>query len=344
MIRFECDYLEGAHPKIMEALLKTNFEQHCGYSEDEICASARAKVKKAIGRDDADIHFLVGGTQANLTVIASALRSHQGVLSADTGHIAVHETGAIEATGHKVITLPSENGKIKACQIEKYVDEHYADSSFEHMAQPAMVYISHPTEFGTLYTKKELSEISAVCKEKDLILFVDGARLGYGLMTPGTDVTLQDLANLTDVFYIGGTKVGALFGEAVVITHPLLKRDFRYIIKQKGGMLAKGRLLGVQFDTLFTDDLYFEISRHAISLSEKIRNALIEKNLPFLVPSPTNQLFPVLKNTDLEKLKEKYTFSTWAKPDSEHTAIRICTSWATKEENVEKLIEDIKAL
>ena len=207
-----------------------------------------------------------------------------------------------------------------------------------------MVYISHPTEFGTLYTLKELTEISETCKEKGLFLFVDGARLGYGLMTPGTDVTLPDLARLTDVFYIGGTKVGALFGEAVVIMHPSLKRDFRYLIKQKGGMLAKGRLLGVQFKTLFTGNLYFEISAHAINLSEKIRNALIEKNIPFLVPSPTNQLFPVIENKALEKLREKYTFSTWAKVDESHTAIRICTSWATKEENVDELIRDLKAM
>ena len=209
MIRFECDYLEGAHPKIMEALIATNLEQHCGYSEDEICADARRLIKNAVGNENADVHFLVGGTQANLTVIASALRAHQGALCADTGHIAVHETGAVEATGHKCISLPSENGKIAAKQIADYVDQHFADASFEHMVQPGMVYISHPTEFGTLYTLKELTEISETCKEKGLYLFVDGARLGYGLMTPGTDVTLQDLARLTDVFYIGGTKVGA---------------------------------------------------------------------------------------------------------------------------------------
>ncbi len=344
MIRFECDYLEGAHPKIMEALIATNLEQHCGYSEDEICDEARGLIKKAVGNENADVHFLVGGTQANLTVIASALRAHQGALCADTGHIAVHETGAVEATGHKCISLPSENGKISARQIADYVDQHFADASFEHMVQPGMVYISHPTEFGTLYSLKELTEISETCKEKGLFLFVDGARLGYGLMTPGTDVTLSDLARLTDVFYIGGTKVGALFGEAVVIMHPALKRDFRYLIKQKGGMLAKGRLLGVQFKTLFTDNLYFEISAHAIKLSEKIRNVLIEKDIPFLVPSPTNQLFPVIENSKLSKLKEKYTFSTWAKADDNHTAIRICTSWATKEENVDELIKDIKAL
>ncbi|MBR3929231.1 MAG: aminotransferase class V-fold PLP-dependent enzyme [Clostridia bacterium] len=344
MIRFECDYLEGAHPKIMEALMSTNFEQHCGYSEDDICTEARALIKKAVQNENADVHFLVGGTQANLTVIASALRAHQGALCADTGHIAVHETGAVEATGHKAITLPSENGKINAKQIASYVDEHFGDASFEHMVQPGMVYISHPTEFGTLYTLKELTEISETCKQKGLYLFVDGARLGYGLMTPGTDVTLSDLARLTDVFYIGGTKVGALFGEAVVIMNPALKRDFRYLIKQKGGMLAKGRLLGVQFKTLFTDNLYFEISKHAIDLSEKIRNCLIEKNIPFLVPSPTNQLFPVIENKALEKLKEKYTFSTWAKVDDNHTAIRICTSWATKEENVDMLIRDLEAM
>ncbi|MBQ3080106.1 MAG: aminotransferase class I/II-fold pyridoxal phosphate-dependent enzyme [Clostridia bacterium] len=344
MIRFECDYLEGAHPEVLDALIKTNLEQTCGYSEDSYCEEAREKIKTAIGRNDADIHFLVGGTQANLTVITAALRAHQGVIAADTGHIAVHESGAIEATGHKVITLPNDHGKINAAQIREFVDAHYADATHEHMPQPAMVYISHPTEFGTLYTKKELKDISEVCREKNLILFVDGARLGYGLEATGTDVTLHDLANLTDVFYIGGTKVGALFGEAVVVNHPLLKRDFRYIMKQRGGMLAKGRLLGIQFGALFTDNLYSRIGKHAIELSDLIRNTLRDLNIPELVPSPTNQLFPVLSNEKIAKLSEKYSFSHWANVDENHSAIRICTSWATTKENVTKLIDDLKAL
>ncbi len=342
MIRFECDYLEGAHPEILEALIKTNLEQTCGYSEDDYCNQAREAIKSAISREDADIHFLVGGTQANLTVIAAALRAHQGVLSADTGHIAVHESGAIEATGHKVITLDNQFGKISASQIREFVDNHYADATHEHMPQPAMVYISHPTEFGTLYTRDELTEISNVCREKGLIFFVDGARLGYGLEAKDTDVTLSDLAHLTDAFYIGGTKVGALFGEAVVINHPLLKRDFRYIIKQRGGMLAKGRLLGIQFLTLFTNDLYSRIGKHAIGLAEEIRSTLIKQNIPELVPSPTNQLFPILSNQKIAELSEKYSFSHWAKVDENHSAIRICTSWATTKENVDQLIRDLE--
>lgn len=342
MIRFECDYLEGAHPEILEALIKTNLEQTCGYSEDDYCNQAREAIKSAISREDADVHFLVGGTQANLTVIAAALRAHQGVLSADTGHIAVHESGAIEATGHKVITLDNQFGKISASQIREFVDNHYADATHEHMPQPAMVYISHPTEFGTLYTRDELTEISNVCREKGLIFFVDGARLGYGLEAKDTDVTLSDLAHLTDAFYIGGTKVGALFGEAVVINHPLLKRDFRYIIKQRGGMLAKGRLLGIQFLTLFTNDLYSRIGKHAIGLAEEIRSTLIKQNIPELVPSPTNQLFPILSNQKIAELRKKYSFSHWAKVDENHSAIRICTSWATTKENVDQLIRDLE--
>ena len=267
MILFTSDYTEGAHPRIIEKLAETNMEQTVGYGEDPYCEEAREAIKKVCEAPEADVHFLVGGTQTNFTVISSILRPFQGVICADSGHINVHETGAVEATGHKVLALPSKEGKITGQQIKEYYDLHWSDESHEHIVQPKMVYISHPTEVGTLYTKAELEDISTVCKECGLYLFLDGARMGYGLMAPGTDVTLPDIAKCCDVFYIGGTKVGALFGEAVVITNPCLKQDFRYCIKQKGGMLAKGRLLGVQFLELFIDVLYYEISKHAIDMA-----------------------------------------------------------------------------
>ena len=344
MIRFECDYLEGAHPAIIEALVRTNLEQTPGYGVDDYCESAKAKIRAAIGNENLAVHFLVGGTQTNLSVIAAALRPWQGVLCADTGHIAVHETGAIEATGHKVITLPNQNGKITAEQIADFTDAHFADSTHEHMAQPGMVYLSQSTESGTLYSLKELQEISRVCRERNLFLYIDGARLGYALASVENDVSLGDLATLADVFTIGGTKVGALFGEAIVIANPIIDRDFRYTIKQRGGMLAKGRLLGIQFDTLFTDNLYFEISAHAMRLAVKIRTALREAGYAFYAESPTNQLFPILKDEELEALSNRYSFSVWANAGEGRTAVRICTSWATSEENADALIRDLKAL
>lgn len=344
MIRFECDYLEGAHPRIMEALAASNFQQTPGYGEDEYCERARAKIRAALGDPSANVHFLVGGTQANLTLISAALRPWQGVICADTGHIAVHETGAIEATGHKVLPLANANGKISAEQIAKCVDEHFADSTHEHMVQPAMVYLSQSTETGTLYSLYELTEIRRVTKEKGLLLYIDGARLGYALASEENDVTLPDLARLADAFYIGGTKVGALFGEAMVIENPSLNRDFRYMIKQRGGMLAKGRLLGIQFDALFTDDLYARVSRHAIRLASRVREALREAGYDFFAASPTNQLFPIFTNKEYARLSETYSFSYWARVDEDRVAVRICTSWATTEENVERLITDLKAL
>lgn len=344
MILFQCDYNEGAHPKIMERLMATNMEQTVGYSEDEYCKEAAAKIKKACGDDRLAVHFLVGGTQTNVTVIDAALRSHQGVLCASTGHINVHETGAVESCGHKVLALPSSDGKITAEQIETAYTEHVNNGSFEHMVQPKMVYISNPTELGTIYSKAELEAISEVCRRCGLYLFLDGARLGYGLAAPDNDLTLADLAKLCDVFYIGGTKVGALFGEAVVISHDALKEDFRYFIKQKGGMLAKGRLLGVQFDTLFTDNLYMDISAHAIALAEKIRAAIDEKGYPYLAPNRTNQIFPILPDSAIAKLDGKFGYSYERRVDESHSAIRFCTSWATKEENVDALIQAIKAL
>ena len=279
-----------------------------------------------------------------MTVIDAALRPHQGALCADSGHINVHETGAVEATGHKVLPMSSVEGKINAEQVRKAVLLHRADGSFEHIVQPKLVYISHPTELGTLYTKAELEALSAVCKELGLYLFLDGARLGYGLMANGTDVTMEDIARLCDVFYIGGTKVGALFGEAAVISNPVLKEDFRYIIKQHGGMLAKGRLLGVQFDALMEDDLYFKISAHADAMADKIRAAMEELNIPSFVPGITNQIFPILPDTVLEELAKTICFTEMERVDESHRCIRFCTSWATKEENVQILIDELRRL
>lgn len=342
MTRFECDYTQGAHPRILQRLLETNMEQTSGYGTDEHCERARNLIRRECGHERADVHFLVGGTQTNTTVIAALLRPHQGVLSADTGHIAGHETGAIESTGHKVLTLPHQNGKITAEQVREAYENHLNDGAKEHLVQPGMVYISQSTENGTVYSLAELESLSAVCREYGLPLFVDGARLGYALAAEGGDVTLADLARLTDVFYIGGTKLGALMGEAVVIVNEALKRDFRYLIKQRGGLLAKGRLLGIQFETLFEDGLYFEISRHAVSLAMKLRSGIQESGFGLLHNSPTNQQFPILPNDLLESLKTKHTFTIWEKVDETHTAVRFCTSWGTTEEEIDELVRDLQ--
>lgn len=344
MIRFNCDYSEGAHEKILERLVASNREQTEGYGADHYSMEAKECMKKLCKRKDVDIHFLVGGTQANLTVIAASLRPHQGVIAAKTAHINVHETGAIEACGHKVLALPTEDGKITAQQIEECYQAHVNDDSCEHMVQPKMVYLSQSTELGTIYSKEELEKIAAVCRNCRLILYVDGARLGYAMAASDSTVTIADLAELCDVFYIGGTKVGALFGEAVVIRNPAIKEDFRYLIKQKGGMLAKGRLLGIQFLALFEDNLYMEISRHAAVLADRLREAFHEAGVPFLVENTTNQLFPVLPDEILEQWKEKYSFSYERRMDENHSAVRFCTSWATREEDVCRLMEDIKKL
>ena len=338
MYQFQCDYSEGAHPRIMARMMETNLEQTVGYGMDEYCEKARMVVRNAIGREDADVHFLVGGTQANATVISSILRPYQGVISAFTGHINVHETGAIEHSGHKVLAQPAENGLLEASQIRKVMEEHLAEDGPEHTVQPGMVYISFSSEVGTVYSLQQLKDISAVCREYGLPLFIDGARMGYGLAADGCDVTLADISSLADVFYLGGTKQGALFGEAVVIVNEALKKDFRNHIKQNGGMLAKGRLLGIQFLTLFEDGLYFEVSQHAVSLALKIRDAFRAKGFPFLVDSPTNQQFPILDNATMERLAKDFRFSVWQKVDSKHTAVRFCTSWATRPEAVEALI------
>ena len=343
MILFHNDYSEGCHEKVLEKLIATNLEQTPGYGEDIYCAKAAELIRKQCG-EEVYVQFLVGGTQANMTVIAAALRHHQGAICADSGHIHVHETGAVEATGHKCIALPSREGKISAKQVEDYVLNHRADPSFEHMAQPKLVYISNPTEWGTLYTLNELKAMSAVCHKLGLYLFVDGARLGYGLMASGNDVSMADLARLCDIFYIGGTKVGALFGEAVVISNPEIAQDFRYHIKQRGGMLAKGRLLGVQFCALMENDLYFEISAHADRLADKLRACFSELGYPFFMENTTNQLFPILPRAVREKLAEKYTFIEMDPVDEDRRVCRFCTSWATREENVDALCADLKRI
>ena len=344
MILFQCDYNEGAHPKVMEKLLETNLEQTVGYGEDEHCAHAADLIRKACGDDSLAVHFLVGGTQANMTVIAAALRPHQGVIAAQTGHINGHETGAVESTGHKVLALPQTDGKISASQVKDLCEAHLNDASFEHTVQPKMVYISNPTEYGTLYTRKELEALHEVCRRYGLYLFLDGARLGYGLAAADNELDLPFIAACCDVFYIGGTKVGALFGEAVVMSNEELKKDFRYLIKQKGGMLAKGRLLGVQFEALFEDGLYLEISRHADRLADKLREAFTQAGFPFLVENQTNQIFPVIPDHILEKLGEKYGFNYQERVDETHSAVRFCTSWATTEENTDRLITDLKRM
>lgn len=342
MLRFECDYTEGCIPEILEAIQKENHTQLPGYSEDRICDRARARVKALCRRDDVDVHFLVGGTQTNTTVIAAGLRPFQGVIAAAQGHIACHETGAIEATGHKVLALPSSTGRLSASQIRSCCAAHWNDATHEHQVQPAMVYLSHPAENGTLYTLEELTEIRRACDEWNLTLFVDGARLGYGLASPVNDVTIADLARLTDAFYIGGTKVGALFGEAVVIANPAMQRDFRYMIKRQGGMLAKGWLLGIQFDVLLEQDRYVQIARRAVEQALRIKEVFEKKGCSFLIESWTNQQFPILDNETLKRFDENYAYSVWEPVDASHTAVRFCTSWATRSEQVDQLIADIE--
>ena len=342
MIYFNNDYSEGCHASVLQKLNETNMAQTLGYGEDEYCREAATKIRKVCGREDVAVPFLVGGTQTNLTVIASALRPHQGVLSADSGHIQVHETGAIEATGHSVLALPSQDGKISAEQVRNAVVTHRNDGSFEHMVQPKMVYISNPTEWGTLYSLAELEDLSSVCRELGLYLFMDGARLGYGLTARENDVTMADLARLCDVFYIGGTKCGALFGEAVVITHPLLNEDFRYIMKQRGGMLAKGRLLGIQFSALMEEDLYLRICGRANGLADQIRDTLSELGYKLFMPGCTNQIFPILPNALLDELKKHYVYSEMQPVDNDCRVVRFCTSWATTQENVDALCHDLK--
>ncbi len=339
MVRFECDYLEGAHPDVLRALSETNGEQTPGYGEDEYCGRARELIRRLCAAPDAAVHFLVGGTQANRTVIAAALRPHQGVVAADTGHIAVHETGAIENAGHKVLTLPAESGKISAAQVEELVRAHWADATHEHMVQPGMVYLSNPTEIGTVYSREELAAIYAVCRRYSFPLYIDGARLSCALESGGYG--LADMASLCDAFTIGGTKLGALFGEAVVLRDGALQKDFRYLIKQNGGMFAKGRLLGLQFLALLSGGLYGEIGRHENELALRLRDGFAARGYRFLVDSPTNQQFPILPDAVLAALETRYSFSHIQDMGGGEQCVRFCTSWATTRADVDALLADI---
>ncbi len=337
MLSFESDYIEGAHPKILEALTKTNMECLSGYGADAYTKSAKEKIAAACSLPDAQIAFLTGGTQTNQIVIDTMLHQYEGVVAAQSGHVSVHEAGAIEFTGRKVLTLPAHNGKIDATELDSYITDFYNDGNHEHMVFPGMVYISHPTEYGTLYSKKELTEISTTCRKHKIPLFLDGARLGYGLMSKQADLTMADIAELCDVFYIGGTKVGALCGEAVVFTKKNMPLHFEHLVKKHGALLAKGRLLAIQFDTLFTNDLYFEISRNAIERAEELKNLFIKKGYKFFIDSPTNQQFVILENEKLKELQKNVKFSFWEKYDETHTVVRFATSWATTSEKIAEL-------
>lgn len=338
MLYFENDYSEGAHPKILQRLMDTNMEHLSGYGSDRYTTLAKDKIRKLCNCPEAEIYFLVGGTQTNQTVIDSVLRSFEGVIAAETGHVSVHEAGAIEFTGHKVLTLPQHDGKLCARELEAYMETFLGDDSHEHMVFPGMVYISHPTEYGTLYTKDELKELSQVCRHFKLPLYIDGARLITGLACPENELSLPDIADLCDVFYIGGTKAGTLCGEAVVFTKNNTPAHFLTQIKQHGALLAKGRLCGVQFDALFTDELYKETGRNAIETAALLREGLRKKGYTFYNSSPTNQLFLVMENSRLEELKNHVVYNFWEKADDTHTVIRFATSWATAREDVEKLL------
>ena len=343
MIRFDSDYLEGCHPRILERLAEMNLEQTPGYGLDPHCARAAGLIREACGTPEAEVHFLVGGTQTNTTVIKSLLTPCQGVLCADTGHVNVHEAGAIEATGHRVWPLASEDGTLCADRLRAELEAFADDPTREHRVQPGMVYVSHPTENGTLYGRGQLEALSAVCREHGLPLYLDGARLGYGVVAEGAELSLPDVARLCDVFYIGGTKVGALFGEAVVFPRGGV-RQFRTLIKQQGGLLAKGRLLGIQFEVLFEDGLYFELARRADALAMRIRSALQEKGFAFLHDSVTNQQFPILPDEAIARLRERFSFEVWQRLSGGRSAVRFCTSWATLPEDAEALAEAVRAL
>ena len=339
MLSFENDYSQGAHEKILQRLVETNMDAQTGYGFDEYTERAKEKIRQACGCRDAEIYFLVGGTQTNQVVIDSMLADYEGVVAAVTGHVSVHEAGAIEYSGHKVLTIPGHDGKIAAEELKAYISRFYKDDSYEHMVFPGMVYISYPTEYGTLYSKQELLDIKAVCREYDIPLYLDGARLGYGLMSCEADVTLQDIASICDAFYIGGTKVGALFGEAVVFTGNNAPKHFMTRIKQHGALLAKGKVLGVQFDTLFTDDLYFTISRLAIDCAYKLKKIFSEKGYSLYLDSPTNQQFVILDNAKLKELEDKVRFCIWEPYDDSHTVVRFATCWATTDRDLEALRE-----
>lgn len=336
-LSFSCDYMEGAHPQILKRLMETNLVKTPGYGLDDYSKSAKEKIRDACKAPDAEVFFLVGGTQTNVTMIDAILKSYEGVIAADTGHVSVHEAGAIEFGGHKVLTLPHHNGKINVRQIETLLDNYQNDANRDHMVMPGMVYLSHPTEYGTLYSKAELREISALCRSRNIPLYLDGARLAYALACPQNEITLADIAELCDAFYIGGTKCGALFGEAVVIPKAGWLPHLFTIIKQHGALLAKGRMLGIQFDELFTDYLYGRVGVPAIQAADRIRQILIQNGYTLCFDSPTNQVFCIIENTEMEQLAEKVEFGFWEKYDDSHTIIRFATSWATKMEDVEAL-------
>ncbi|TCL55435.1 L-threonine aldolase [Kineothrix alysoides] len=339
MLHFDSDYMEGAHPAIMKRLMETNMEQTPGYGTDEYSNSAKEKIKKACNAPEAEVFFLMGGTQTNRTAIDGILRGYEGVLAAECGHISVHESGAIEAGGHKVLALPHERGKLKTKTVEDYLARFYQDANWPHMVIPGMLYVSHPTEYGAIYTKAELEGLHEVCKRYHIPMYIDGARLGYGLAADNTDVTLSDIARCCEAFYIGGTKVGALFGEALVFTNTKLVPHFFTTIKQHGGLLAKGRLLGLQFDTLFTDDLYMKISRRAIERARELKAGLKEKGYELFFESPTNQQFLIMENKKIEELKEKVSFGFWEVYDEKHTVVRIATGWATESADIRALLK-----
>ena len=337
MVSFESDYIAGAHPEVLMRLTETNLESLSGYGSDKYTQSAKEKIKSAVGKEDAQVEFIAGGTQTNAVVISTMLKDYEGVVAAKTGHISAHEAGAIEYTGHEVLEVPQKEGKIDPAVLKKFLEDFFGDGNHEHMTFPGMVYISHPTEYGTLYTRDELIGLSMVCKAYDIPLFMDGARLGYGLMSYDTDLSLEDIASLCDVFYIGGTKVGALCGEAVVFTHGNRPDHFLTSVKKRGALLAKGRLIGVQFDALFTGDLYFRIGRYGIDMAEKMKRIFEARGIEMFIKSPTNQQFPILKNSQLEKLKESIAFSFWEKYDDERSVVRFATSWSTTDEDLKAL-------
>ena len=340
MYSFTNDYSEGAHDNILKALIESNLKQSTGYGLDEYSEEAKDILKNVLKNDNIDIHFIPGGTQVNLISISSFLKPYEAAIAADTGHIAVHETGAIESTGHNVITVPSNDGKLTVDKIEKVLKAH----NDEHMVKPKLVFISNSTEIGTIYKKQELQELYSYCQEKKLILYIDGARMGSAITCKENDLILSDIVNLCDAFYIGGTKNGALFGEALVICNDSLKSDFRYNIKQKGALLAKGRLLGIQFMELFKNNLFFDLASHANEMATLLQDAFIENNYKLLINSPTNQIFPILPNEHMRKLNEKYSFIKWEDYDENHTVIRLVTSWATNKEKVLEFIDDLKTL
>ena len=337
MYSFACDYLEGCHEEVLKALCETNMEQAPGYGADRFTAKAREEIREACGDKEASVWFVNGGTQTNQLIIDTMLESYEGVVAADTGHVNVHEAGAIEFSGHKVLTLPQHNGKVAAGDVEDYVTKFYNDGNYEHMVFPGMVYISHPTEYGTLYSAEELRDLSRVCHEHNLKLFLDGARLGYGLMAGGTDVTMPLIDELVDVFYIGGTKVGALNGEAIVFPKGKEPSHFLTRIKQHGALFAKGRLVGVQFMALFNNNLYFRISQNAIDKAMEIRQIFTDAGCQFYIDSPTNQQFFVLENSVLKEMEKYVEYGFWENYDKDHTVVRFASSWATTEDGIEQL-------